>query len=99
MKAHALFPYFLGKCLAIPTLCFLHLLVNGYCVIVINFIMSIQFISCKNNEKTIIEANNVNKYSICQCYSVPFLLFKYPSHFQLITCYTKSSQMGARTTE
>ena len=32
-KAHPLFPYFLEKCLAIPTSPFFHLLVNGFSVI------------------------------------------------------------------
>ena len=73
MKAHNLFPYFLGKCLASLHF-FSHLLVNGLCVIVINFITSFLFISFKNSERTIIETNNVNKHSICQCYSVPLLL-------------------------
>ena len=35
MKTHHLFPYFLEKCLAIPTSPFFHLLVNGFCVTII----------------------------------------------------------------
>ena len=31
-KAHPLFPYFLEKCLAIPSSPFFHLLVNGFSV-------------------------------------------------------------------
>ena len=35
VEAHSLFPYFLEKCLAIPTSPFFHLLVNGFSVVII----------------------------------------------------------------
>ena len=40
--------------------------------------MSIQYISCKYDERTIIVTNSVNKHNVCQCYSVPLLLLIYP---------------------
>ena len=39
VEAHPLFPYFLEKCLAIPTSLFFHLLVNGFSVIIIIIII------------------------------------------------------------